>query len=399
MNTRLNICGIVAALFASAGSAAHANIPEPMIADLGIDEVIVAETNSVNPSADRRIEILKSGAVKLNGKLTDLSRLDNFDAVVSDALSSAYGGMSMSRVRSIKNAPYSAEVISERLQSLPDGNVIETRNTSAVYRDSAGRTRQETRDKTGTTSRIIIHDSIEGAHYTLNPQSKTATKAGISANLQKRISELRERAQTMSAKHNRGGGVNAGPFEEIVVKRIESGDGQNQKNISEEVSVNVIRLNELDSLTALAGKSADPRSTHFSFSTGDKSMADSMLSNFFSSGPISTSWKDYAWQSKATTKEIGSKDFDGVRATGTLKSYTIPAGEVGNRNPITVTTESWYSPELQVTVYSKTSDPRSGDSIYRLANIRRNEQPMSLFAVPSDYTLKGSGLAKVLPPK
>ena len=64
---------------------------------------------------------------------------------------------------------------------------------------------------------------------------------------------------------------------------------------------------------------------------------------------------------------------------------TIPAGEIGNRNPIMVTSESWYSPELQVTVYSRQSDPRHGETIYRLTNIRRAEPAADLFKVPEEY--------------
>jgi hypothetical protein len=53
-----------------------------------------------------------------------------------------------------------------------------------------------------------------------------------------------------------------------------------------------------------------------------------------------------------------------------------------------VSDESWYAPELQVTVYSKHSDPRSGERVYRLANLKREEPAASLFAVPADYTVK-----------
>lgn len=60
----------------------------------------------------------------------------------------------------------------------------------------------------------------------------------------------------------------------------------------------------------------------------------------------------------------------------------------GDKNPLTVTSEKWISPELQVTVYSKQSDPRSGDSIYRLANVKRTDQPLSLFSVPADYATR-----------
>jgi hypothetical protein len=54
-----------------------------------------------------------------------------------------------------------------------------------------------------------------------------------------------------------------------------------------------------------------------------------------------------------------------------------------------VTTETWYSPELQVTVYSRTSDPRYGETIYRLANIKRGEPAAELFKVPDDYSTVG----------
>jgi hypothetical protein len=94
---------------------------------------------------------------------------------------------------------------------------------------------------------------------------------------------------------------------------------------------------------------------------------------------------------KGVTAELGSKDFDGVKAEGKRTTWTIPAGEIGNRNPINVTSESWYSPELQVTVYSRYNDPRTGESIYRLAKIKRGEPSADLFRVPADYEIRGRG--------
>jgi hypothetical protein len=92
---------------------------------------------------------------------------------------------------------------------------------------------------------------------------------------------------------------------------------------------------------------------------------------------------------KGVTTQLGTKDFDGVKAEGKSTVWTIAAGEIGNRNPINITSESWYSPDLKVTVYSRYSDPRTGESLYRLANIRRAEPVAALFTVPSDYTEKG----------
>ena len=45
--------------------------------------------------------------------------------------------------------------------------------------------------------------------------------------------------------------------------------------------------------------------------------------------------------------------------------------------------------DLQVTVYTKHSDPRSGDLVFRLENVKREEPAAALFAVPADYTVRG----------
>jgi hypothetical protein len=94
---------------------------------------------------------------------------------------------------------------------------------------------------------------------------------------------------------------------------------------------------------------------------------------------------------KGETKSLGTKEFDGVKAEGKQTTWTIPAGKIGNRNPINVTSESWYAPDLQVTMYSRHSDPRTGESIYRLAALKRAEPSPDLFKVPEDYTTKGRG--------
>ena len=59
--------------------------------------------------------------------------------------------------------------------------------------------------------------------------------------------------------------------------------------------------------------------------------------------------------------------------------------------------EQWFSPDLQVLVMTKHSDPRQGETTYRLSNIVRAEPDRSLFMVPSDYTFKESGIREPLP--
>ena len=74
----------------------------------------------------------------------------------------------------MKNAPYSAEIITERTQTLADGNQITKRSSSATWRDSAGRTRQETRDASGAAKSIHINDAVDGSRITLTPSDQTA---------------------------------------------------------------------------------------------------------------------------------------------------------------------------------------------------------------------------------
>lgn len=87
------------------------------------------------------------------------------------------------------------------------------------------------------------------------------------------------------------------------------------------------------------------------------------------------------------TESLGTQTIEGVQAEGTRRTMTIPAGKFGNDQPIQIISETWYSPELQVVVSSKHSDPRMGDHTYRLTNINRSEPAKALFEVPPDYTV------------
>ena len=105
-------------------------------------------------------------------------------------------------------------------------------------------------------------------------------------------------------------------------------------------------------------------------------------------GALRDAGNDAKWKKNAVTRDLGSRTIDGVKAEGKLRSYEIPAGGIGNRNPIVVSDETWYAPELQITVYAKHSDPRSGDLVFRLENLKREEPAPALFSVPSGYTVK-----------
>ncbi len=91
---------------------------------------------------------------------------------------------------------------------------------------------------------------------------------------------------------------------------------------------------------------------------------------------------------QSKTESLGNRTIEGLLAEGTRTVTTIPAGELGNERPIEIVSERWYSPELQVVVLTKRTDPRMGETTYRLSNVNRTEPPRSLFDVPADYTIK-----------
>jgi hypothetical protein len=91
-------------------------------------------------------------------------------------------------------------------------------------------------------------------------------------------------------------------------------------------------------------------------------------------------------------EQLGKQMIEGVETEGTRSVVTIPAGQIGNQSPIEVLSERWYSPRLQVVVMSRQSDPRSGETVYRLSNVNLGEPASTLFQVPAGYKLlEGAG--------
>jgi hypothetical protein len=84
-------------------------------------------------------------------------------------------------------------------------------------------------------------------------------------------------------------------------------------------------------------------------------------------------------------ESLGTQQIEGVTAEGTRITRTIPAGTIGNEKPLDITVETWTSTDLHVLVLSKRNDPRFGETVFRLTNIKRTEPEPSLFQVPSDF--------------
>jgi hypothetical protein len=94
---------------------------------------------------------------------------------------------------------------------------------------------------------------------------------------------------------------------------------------------------------------------------------------------------------RPTIEDLGTRQFDTVKATGRRTTVIIPTDRVGNDRPIQIVDERWESPELHLTVYSRYADPRTGVIEYRLTNITRAEPAADLFQVPADYTVIEGG--------
>ena len=247
----------------------------------------------------------------------------------------------------VKGAPYSAQSITETRQRLADGNEIVNKSEATIYRDSQGRTRREQNLKMigGLTEAapvqlITISDPVAGATYTLDPVTKTARKGYFNSFF---LSSNGGASPSISVN---GGGAGAITLNRTEVSGVGAGSGG-------------------------------------SFSTA-------------SGGRLATTSDDRVSLLKQTLdnvkrEDLGTQVVEGVEATGTRNTMTIAAGEIGNERPIDVVTERWYSKELQTTVMSRRSDPRSGETIFRLTNINRNEPAGSLFEVPSDYKLTETG--------
>ncbi|MFZ6722943.1 hypothetical protein [Undibacterium sp. Ji49W] len=288
----------------------------------------------------------------------------------SDAMNAVFSGMQdMHMSNLVKNAPYSAEIITEKTQTLADGNQISNKTSSMVYRDTVGRTRYEVRDSKGNVSQILITDPVENSRYVIIPDRKTVTKIILTKTADGKVMAAKEKQEGITGRI-----YLQTNDDEIIIKTLrKKSDDKSEGNKETREEVKVINAK---SITSVPGPH-----------TAVISATDNLI-NIIKTAPLPPAYMDSRWVSKTSTKDMGTRDFDGVRAEGKMRSYQIPAGEIGNKNPITVSSENWYSPDLQLTVLIKQSDPRSGEWSYRLTNLKRAEPAASLFGIPEGYTVR-----------
>lgn len=90
------------------------------------------------------------------------------------------------------------------------------------------------------------------------------------------------------------------------------------------------------------------------------------------------------------TTQTETQSLDGLTVQYTRVTRTIPAGQIGNANPIQTVLERWYSSDLQMVIKSVDTNPEFGTTTFQLTNINRSEPDASLFQVPSDYTVSAA---------
>lgn len=291
--------------------------------------------------------------------------------------------------KTVKGAPYSAEAVSETVQVLADGNRIVRRNVTRLARDGEGRTRQE-RVVDGRSASVFINDVVVGRSWVLNPDTRRATELpaarqarresapetpapGASADEMRSWAEsMREWAREFGARFRAepmaGEGRVPNEQRSTRISVSPAADG----SIQREVEVNVVRVAEPP---GAGGVPPVPPPVP-------------PVPPVPALPPLPPLPMMLPPPGDGVTTSLGAREFDGVRADGTKTTWTIPAGRIGNEKPIEIVSERWYAPDLMLVVATRRSDPRSGETSYRLTNLKRGEPDAALFKVPADYELR-----------
>jgi hypothetical protein len=242
-------------------------------------------------------------------------------------------------MKSVPNAPYQGEAVTESVMTLADGNRIVKKTTTRVYRDSAGRTRKETVGADGQVTSVFITDPVGKTNYTLDPASQTASRLAV-----------------YFVTHTSGEPAVAGGT--IAHAAVPPGGG---------------------TVTVTTSSGAGAAQTH----EIQKSVVVTA-----GEGGVFKVVEGVNLAKDLVKEDLGEQTIEGVPAKGTRTTSTIPAGVLDNEQPIRIVSEEWFSSELQVLVMTKHSDPRVGETTYRLVHVTRTEPDKSLFELPAGYTIK-----------
>ncbi|HJR71913.1 MAG TPA: hypothetical protein VKA43_17850 [Gammaproteobacteria bacterium] len=243
----------------------------------------------------------------------------------------------------VKDKPYSARAITESTQTLADGNRIVQRNETRIFRDSQGRTRREQtlggvgqwQTAGAPVTMITINDPVAGKSYVLEPVARTVREIGpfkvVIAHAQAGLAGTKAELEKVWT-----AGVPAPGAEAVTVIRTETGGRHEVRAFARGVAVSA------------------------PFAEATVGMYE-------------------------PAEDLGEQVLEGLLVKGTRLTDTIPAGSVGNERAIDIVTERWYSEDIQAVVLHRFSDPRFGETVYRLVNVALGDPSAELFTVPDDY--------------
>jgi hypothetical protein len=267
----------------------------------------------------------------------------------------------------VKGAPYSGEEVSETNQVLADGTRIHRENRATVYRDSEGRTRRE------TPNNITITDPVANVTYFLDPKTMTGSKLTMASGNYTFV-------RTMAPGASPNGEASTFSFHTMP-------DGPTT------IAVNGTPVDEKAVAEAIAKAKASGATQTVTYERHEVTtavgsgggigigIATADTPGLMAGSAIRVPLKN------ATREPLGKQMMEGVNAEGVRESSTIATGVIGNDRPIQVSSESWYSAELQMNVMTRHSDPRTGDESFRLTNINRSEPAAYLFQAPAGYQI------------
>ena len=251
----------------------------------------------------------------------------------------------------VTGAPYTAEAVTETVQILADGNRIVRRTTARVYRDGQGRTRRETLGSDGQATSVLISDPAGGKSVMFDPASNTARRSGVATFVTTAGGRAEGTAITTTATSVAGTGGTA--YYVTTESKLQA-----EQKVAQQAELKA---------HVVAGERATVTTV----------------------GPVTWVTEHTSTEAAAPSKEdLGQQVIEGVTAKGTRTTTVIPAGAIGNEQPITVTSEEWTSPDLKALVMTKHVDPRAGETTYRLTGITRGEPSPSLFELPAGVTVK-----------
>jgi hypothetical protein len=87
----------------------------------------------------------------------------------------------------------------------------------------------------------------------------------------------------------------------------------------------------------------------------------------------------------AQVEDLGDRFIEGVECVGTRRTTSIPIGQIGNKAPVVIVSETWFSADIDAVIESTTKDPRYGTTHYWLREVQRREPSPALFEPPPHY--------------